>query len=279
MKLATRIPSVCLGLLIAACSTTRSDSLPPEGAASWEIHGMEEYVTFVLFDPAASGIELPHSLRWMRADEAPMPFVKEYVASHPEVAGFAFSFIEITKQSQFVVDGRSPELPENGGIALWFAPVDASAFVAKTSGSALATAIQGSEGSVVGLGIWMQDRQFVDYLRELGHHAEYGEVTLVDDGTGRARGLLRTDELTIDLSALPHGDSMTEDVAATQILFSSQLGPSRALVISAANPTHRECQADWSLTGRHPLGRAVRVGPTFRTTYPAALTGRAYAVR
>ena len=55
-----------------------------------------------------------------------MPEVQEYLKQHPDHAEGAFSFIEITRQKAFILDGKAPALPENGGIGLWFAPVDAS---------------------------------------------------------------------------------------------------------------------------------------------------------
>lgn len=55
--------------------------------------------------------------------------VQEHLKQHPDHAGWAFSFIEITRQKAFLLDGKSPTLPENGGIGLWFAPVNPSQLV------------------------------------------------------------------------------------------------------------------------------------------------------
>lgn len=263
---------------LAGCVETRTDSPPPDGAESWEIRDTEEIVTFALFDPDASGVELPRGLRFMRADEMPMPFVQEYVEQRPDVAGWAFTFIEITKQHEFLIDGRGPSLPRDGAIALWFAPVDASELVEATAGEPLSQAILEAQGSVVGLGIWMPDREFVAYMREKGHHAEYGEATLAEDGTGGYRGALRLDGLSIQVSARPEGDPQTEAGSGTQIVFSPLACPSRAVVIAASDPSHQSCAAEWTLAGSHPLGGALLLGPTFRTTYPDPLKGRVFSV-
>lgn len=267
-----------IALLLTACASTRSDSPQPDGSVSWEIRDPEEIVTFVLFDPNTSGITLPHGLRFMRADEAPMPFAQELVAQRPELAAWAFSFFEFTKQAAFLIDGRGPKLPNDGAIALWFAPVDASELAAATAGEPLSQAIQEAAGSVAGLGIWMQDRDFIAYMREKGHHAEYGEAVLEPDGAEGLRGLLRLDGLSVHATARTEGDPQTEPVSDTQVLLSPLPGPSRAVVLSASNPSHQPCTAEWTLQGSHVLGRAVQFGPTFRTTYPAALTGRAFWV-
>jgi hypothetical protein len=265
--------------LLGACAATRPDSAPADGAASWEIRDPDEIVTFALFDPETSGVELPHGLRFMRAGEAPIPFVQELVAQRPDVAGWAFTFIEITRQSDFLIDGRGPAMPRDGAIALWFAPVDTTELAERIAGEPLSQAILQAGGSVVGLGIWLPDREFVAYMRAKGHHAEYGEATLAQDGAGGFRGALRADGLSVQVSARPEGDPQTEAVSETQMLFSPLAGPSRAVEIAAANPSHQSCAAEWALAGSHPLGRALLFGPTYRTTYPEPLTGRVFSVR
>ncbi len=274
-----RQPVVDLAVLflLGGCTTTRPVA-PPDGAESWEIHDVEELVTFALFDPVAAGVQLPHGLRFLRADEVPIPFVREHVERRPEIAGWAFTFIEITRQSDFLIDGRGPRLPENGAIALWFAPVDASELAAELAGQPLSQAILEAVGSVAGLGFWVPDREFVAYMREKGHHAEYGEATLAQDGTGGYRGTLRLDGLSVQASARPEGDPELEPASDTQVLFSPLAGPSRAVVIAAANPSHQACEAEWKLAGSHPLGGALLFGPTFRTTYPDPLKGRVFSV-
>jgi hypothetical protein len=52
-----------------------------------------------------------------------------------------------------------------------------------------------------------------------------------------------------------------------------------AVVIAGSNARHRDCVADWSKTGDHPLSRGVFVGPTYMTTYEAPLKGSACRLR
>jgi hypothetical protein len=170
--------------LISAPSVASAQQLPAGATTSWEIQAPEEIVTFVLFDPKAPGVSLPAGLRFVSARDARMPEVQEYVKQHPDHAEWAFSFIEITRQKAFLIDGKGPTLPENGGIGLWFAPVDPSQLAEEITKDRFDSIIAPSLGAVLGLGIWIPDREYVTYMRARGHHAEYGLVTLVKDVRG-----------------------------------------------------------------------------------------------
>jgi len=268
----------CL-LLLSACSLAIGQQLPPGGTASWDIQGPEEVVTFVLFDPKAVGVSLPPGLRFVSARDAQMPEVLEYLKQHPEHSGWAFSFIEITRQKAFLIDGKAPTLPENGGIGLWFAPVDPSQLGAEITNEKFDTLIAPSLGAVLGLGIWIPDREFVAYMRARGHHAEYGMVTLVKDRAGAFQGEIRLDDLNVRGSATPRGEVQEDPSTGTQVLFAPGEKVEHAVVLAGANARHRTCTADWSKTGNHPLSRGVFVGPTYLTTYEAPLKGSLYRLR
>jgi hypothetical protein len=265
--------------LISAPPAALAQQLPPGGTTSWEIQEPEEIVTFVLFDPKSPGVSLPTGLRFVSARDAKMPEIQEYVKQHPEHAEWAFSFIEITRQRAFLIDGKGPTLPENGGIGLWFAPVDPSQLSEEIPKDRFDTIIAPSLGAVLGLGIWIPDREYVAYMRARGHHAEYGMVTLVKDSTGAFQGEIRLDDLQVRGSALPHGDVREDPASGTQVLFAPGEKVVHAVVVAGANARHLVCTAEWSKEGNHPLSRGVFVGPTYFTTYEAPLTGGAYLLR
>lgn len=275
------LPMKCLALLALASAPAAAlaQALPPGGTTSWEIRGPEEIVTFVLFDPKAPGVSLPAGLRFVSARDAKMPEIQEYLEQNPDHAEWAFSFIEITRQEAFLLDGKAPALPENGGIGLWFAPVDPSQLAEEISKDAFNNIITPSLGAVLGLGIWIPDREYVAYMRARGHHAEYGLVTLVEDSMGAFKGEIRLDDLHVRGSASPHGDVQEDPAAGTQVLFEPGDKVMRAVVIAGAAARHRACDADWSKSGDHPLSRAVFIGPTYLTTYEAPLRGSAYLLR
>jgi hypothetical protein len=265
--------------LISAASPALAQQLPPGGKTTWEIQGAEEIVTFVLFDPKARGVSLPGALRFVSARDAELPEVQEYLKQHPEHAEWAFSFIEITRQKAFLLDGKAPKLPRNGGIGLWFAPVDPSQLAGVITRDRFDTIIAPSLGAVLGLGLWIPDREYVAYMRARGHHAEYGMVTLVNDSTGAFQGEIRLDDLHVRTSAAPHGDVREDPASGTQVLFAPGDEVVHAVVVAGSSARHRTCTAEWSKKGNHPLSRGVFVGPTFFTTYGAPLKGSAYRLR
>jgi hypothetical protein len=268
----------CLAL-ISVPSAATAQQLPPGGTTSWEIQGPEEIVTFVLFDPKDPGISLPAGLRFVSAGDAQMPEIQEHLKQHPEHTEWAFSFIEITRQKAFLIDGKGPTLPENGGIGLWFAAVDPSQLAEDIPKDRFDTIVAPSLGAVLGLGIWIPDREYVAYMRARGHHAEYGMVTLVKDSTGAYRGEIRLNDLQVRGSALPHGDVGEDPASGTQVLFAPGEKVVHAVVVAGANARHLVCTAEWSKEGNHPLSRGVFVGPTYFTTYDAPLKGSAYPLR
>jgi hypothetical protein len=265
--------------LVGAVSAILGQQLPPGGTTSWEIQEPEEIVTFVLFDPKVPGLSLPAGLRFVSARDARMPEVQQYLKEHPDQMEWAFSFVEITRQKAFLIDGKAPVLPKNGGIGLWFAPVDPSGLAEDIGKYKFDTIIAPSLGSVLGLGIWIPDRKYVAYMRALGHYAEYGMVKLVKDTTGRFQGEIRLESLHVKTSATPHGDVREDAASGTQVLFAPGDKVMHAVVVAGSTARHRACSAEWSKSGNHPLSRGVFVGPTYLTTYEAPLKGSAYRLK
>ena len=292
MKILIITAIVLVTASLGLCETTFSNEtalmsvvsqLPPGGTKSWEIQGLEEIATFVLFDPKTAGVSLPAGLRFVSARDAKRPEVQKYLKQRPDHAEWAFSFIEITRQRSFLVDGKAPTRPENGGIGVWFALVDASRLAEEIGKDRFDTIIAPSLyslfGAVVTLGIWIPDREYVAYMRARGYHAEYGMVTLVKESAGVFRGEIRLDDLRVRSSATPHGDGRVDTTTFTQVLFAPGEMVVQALVLAGSNARHRPCTADWSKQGDHPLARGVFVGPTYLVTYGVPLKGSVYRVR
>jgi hypothetical protein len=205
-----------------------------------------------------------------------MPEVQEHVKQHPEHADWAFSIIEITRQKAFLLDGKAPVLPENGGIALWIAPIDPSQLAAHIAKDKFDSVIAPSGGAGLALGLWVPDREYVAYMRGRGHHAEYGLVTLAKDGNGVFQGEIKLDGLVVNASATAQKHVRDDPDSGTQVLFEPGKKVEKAVVIAGGNARHRTCTAGWSKKGDHPLSRGVFVGPTYLTTYRDPLKGSAY---
>lgn len=260
-------------------STTLAQQLPPGGTTTWVIEEPEEIVTFALFDPKTPGIPLPNGLQFVSARDVGMPEIQEHLKEHPERADWAFSFIEITRERAFTIDGRTPKLPADAGIGLWFAPVDASQLRSEVSGELFDSIVAPSLGAVLGLGVWVPDQEYVSYMKARGHHAEFGTVTLVQDSMGAYQGEISLTDLSIKCSATPHGDVRVDSASGTQVLFAPGEKVMGAVVIAGGNSRNRVCDAKWSKSGKHPLSNGVLVGPTYLTTYDAPLRGSAYRLQ
>jgi hypothetical protein len=208
-----------------------------------------------------------------------MPEVQEHLKQHPEHADWAFSVIEITRMKAFLIDGKKPALPKDSGIGLWLAPVDPSQLATEIGKDVFDTIITPSQDAGLTLGIWIPDHEYVAYMQERGHYAEYGSVTLVKESTGVFRGEIQLDNLHVQSSATPHGDPQEDATAGTQVLFAPGDTVANAVVLAGSHARHQACTAEWSKTGDHPLARGVFVGPTYMTTYGVPLKGRLYRLR
>lgn len=281
MKRANNV-SQCLMILFATCGVcvaAMGQDLPPGGEMTWTIADPEEFVTFVLFDPNSKDIELPAGLQFMPASEVGMPEIVEYLKTHPDHSSWAFSFIEITREKAFVIDGKSPKLPQDGGIGLWFAPVDASGVRAEVDSTAFDRLIAPSLGAVLGLAIWVPDSAYVSYMRARGMHAEYGMVSLSKDSTGTWRGQINSSNFRVSSTATPQGEARVDSASGTQVLFTPGKSVDAAFVLAGSTAFHRECKAVWTKTGDHPIARGAILGPTYMTTYANPLKGSRYRLR
>ena len=261
--------------MISATSVAMAQQLPPGGTTTWEIQELEAIVTFLIFDPKDPAVALPTGLRFASAREVEFPELEEHLKHHPEHSDWAFSFVEFVRPKTFLLDGKAPTFPENGGIGVWFAPVDHSKLAAEISKDGYEAVIAPSPDAVLVLGMWVPDREYVAYMRARGHHAEYGMVTLEKDGQGTFQGEIQLSELNVKASATPQGEVRDEPAPFTQVFFEPGKTVEKVVVIGGANSRERDCIAAWSKHGDHPLSRGVFVGPTFLNV-EGPITGSAY---
>jgi hypothetical protein len=254
-----------------------AQQLPAGGTSKWEMEELEVIVTFLLFDPKDPGIALPKGLRFMSLGEMDAPEFQDHLKRNPEQSDWAFSFVEFLRPKTWLLDGKALELPENGGIGVWFAPVDHSQLAAEVSPGRYEAVIAPSPDAVLVLGLWIPDREYVAHMRARGHHADYGMVTLVKDSTGAFQGELQLEDLNVKASATPQGAVTSEPDPFTQVFFEPGETVERVVVLAGKNARERGCTAEWSMKGAHPLSRGVFVGPTFLNV-EGPLKGSAYRV-
>lgn len=241
---------------------------------------LEVIVTFLLFDPKDPAVALPKGLRFVSAREVSKdsPEFQEHLKQHPEHSDWAFSFVEFIRPKTWVLDGKALTLPENGGISVWFAPVDHSQLAAEVSKDRFEAVIAPSPVGILQLGFWIPDREYVAYMRACGHHAEYGMVTLVKDGKGSFHGELQLAELNVKASATPHGEVRNEPDPFTQVFYELGKRVENVVVLRGGDVRERACTAEWSKKGDHPLSRGVIVGPTVLNV-EGPLKGSAYRLK
>jgi hypothetical protein len=249
--------------------------LPPGGTTTWDIEEVEAIVTFVIFDPKDPAVAWPRGLRPSRARDVEFPELQEHLKRHPEHSDWAFSFIEFVRPKAFLLDGKALKLPENGALGVWFAPVDHSQLAAEISTDEYEVVVAPSPDAVLVLGLWVPDREYAAYMRARGHYAEYGKVKLVKDSKGAYQGEMQLAGLNVKASAAPRGETRLEPEPFTQVLFEPGKTVENAVVLAGGNVRERDCAAEWSRKGDHPLSRGVHVGPTF-LVIEGPLEGSAY---
>lgn len=264
--------------VIIASSVAVAQELPPGGTTQWEMEELEVVVTFLLFDPKDPGIALPKGLRFISLSEMDAPEFQNHLKKNPEHSDWVFSFVEFVRPKTWVLDGRALTLSENGSIGVWFAPVDHSQLAADVSKDRYERVIAPSPDAVLVLGLWIPDREYAAYMRSRGHRAEYGMVTLIKDSNGTFHGELQLDDLNLKASATPQGEVTREPDPFTQAFFEPGETVERVVVLSGRNARERDCAADWSVKGDHPLSRGAFVGPTFLNV-EGPLKGSAYNIR
>jgi hypothetical protein len=266
-------------IVIASISASVAKELPSGGETKWEIQELEVFITFLLFDPKDSAIALPKGLRFISASEvaAQAPEFEEYLKLHPEHSDWAFSFVEFGLPKTWILDGKSPKFPVNGGIGVWFAPVDHSQLAAEVPKDRYDSVLAPSPDAVLVLGLWVPDREFVDYMRARGHHADYGLVTVVKGTSGTFVGEIKLANLSVKGSVTPQGVATVQLEPFTQVFFEPGASVKKVVILAGENARERGCVAEWSKTGNHPISRGVFVGPTFQNI-EGPLNGSAYRI-
>lgn len=272
--------TLILAFLALDCGCTFSSALalPPSGLTSWEIQEVEALVTFVVFDPEDSAVALPKGLSFVLARDVPFPQLEEHLKRHPEHSDWAFSFVEFVRTKGFLLDGKAPELPENGGLGVWFAPVDHSGLAGQMQKDKYDSVLAPSPDALLVLGFWVPDMEYVAHMRDRGHPAEYGMVTIVKDSNGTLHGDMQVGDLKVMATATPHGDANLEPEPFTQAWFTPGEKVESAVILAGGNVRERECNAEWSREGNHPISRGIHLDLTF-LVIEGPFTGSAYRLR
>lgn len=256
-------------LLVPDRASGQDLSLPEGAETSWIVEGPEEILAYYTFDPATVAERLPEGLTFVTVADiaaAGNEQARAHVAANPTRTHWGVSFLEIVRQDVFEIDGRRPDIPDDGAFALWFASVWSE------DGKS-------APPEKLALDLWMPDAAYASYMRQKGHFARPGDVRLSRTEDGAWVGYVEVDDLRVEARCTPE-----EAVRAK--------GPGRGVVHPPAGSDvrnvvrtsfvgHEEqvCEEDdWDVTGTHPLSGSVRIAtvqPTFLFGY--SLRGGAYA--
>lgn len=267
---------VIVFVVSAFCSVATCAQIPtlPAGAKThWIVGQPEEIVAWVLFDPASVKYRLPLALRFVTVGELAsvgVGWAAEYLVNYPGQGHWGISFLEIVRMKNFMIDGDSPDWPEHGAEALWFARVASSD----------PDIDLGPGQPLLALERWMPDRAYVAAIREKGHYATYGTVELNQDDNGRWRGTINVDGLKVVAECTPTGPvAGGAGSAGMQAIFPPRSSGVTSLVrVAFAGHRVQECDKGsvWKLQGSHPVAAGIVLEPA-EFQYGYDLIGGAYA--
>jgi hypothetical protein len=258
--------------MVATTTPARVPALPDSAQTHWVVSQPQEIVAWVTFDPATVERQLPPSLRFITVSELAATGVRwaaDYLIEHPAHGRRGISFLEIVRVGTFTIDGRAPNWPEHGAVALW---------CARVAPSDPATDL-GPGRPFLALAFWMPDSAYVAYMLGKGHYATYGDVKLLQDADGKWQGSVKVEGLDIAAACTPAGP-ITGGVgsAGMQTFFPPGLSTVKGVVrVAFAGHREQECGDDssWSIRGTHPLVAGTVLRPSsFQFGYD--LVGGAY---
>ena len=258
-------------LLLTVDAPGQIPALPEGAQTKWFVVGPEEIVSYLVFDLSTVKERLPEYLRFITIKELAdgnVSWAREHLDKFPAHAEWGISFIEIVRMKTFTIDGRSPDWPEGGAAALWFARVEPS----DPAGDL------GPGKPFLALEFWLPDKNYVAYMRGKGHYASYGDVRLRQDAQGDWLGSIAADGLSLAARCSPGEETAGFGSAGIQAIFPPANSGIKSVVrIAFAGHRERACGqgASWKFKGVHPLAKGMILGDSsFQFGYD--LVGGAY---
>ncbi len=273
MTLLLFITTLVCATLATREATAQIPALPKGAQTHWVVKQPQEIVVYLTFDPAKLKQCLPKSLRFITVKElatSGIQWATEYLNQHPGHDQWGISFLEIVRMETFAIDGRSPNWPKNGAAALWFArvaPSDPSADL-------------GPGKPFLSLEFWLPDRAYVEYMRQKGYYATYGDVRLAQDSAGTWRGSVKVKGLNIAAECIPTGPITGGSGSSGMQVYFPPLSSGIQKIIRVAFAGHylQDCSKDssWILRGTHPLVGGILLPPS-NFEYGYNLVGGTYS--
>lgn len=252
-----KLLSAFLLIGFAAPAQPQVPQLPAGAQSRWVVEGPEEVVGYLTFDTATIRARVPRSLRLVTIGElasAGRSWARAYLAAHPGHADRGLSIVEIVRAQVFAIDGREPDWPANGAVALRFARV-------AWNGE---PPVPGAGQPFLLLNLWVPDRSYVQFMRRRGYPAEAGRVWMERGEDGAVRGAVAVEGLTLTADCRPDGAvSGGPGSSGVQTFLPPEDSPTHtAITVSFAGHRIQDCRegAVWQITGDLPIARGTFVG-------------------
>ena len=260
-----------VSFLPAVAAPAQIPTLPEDAQTKWVVDDPEEIASYLIFDPGTVKERVPpflHLITIKELAEGNVSWAKKHLDKFPAHAKWGISFIEIVRMKTFTIDGRSPDWPEGGAAALWFARMEPS----DPAGDL------GLGKPFLALEFWLPDKEYVGYMRGKGHYATYGDVRLRQDADGNWLGSIEADGLSLTARCSPGDETAGFGSAGMQAIFPpANSGISDIVRIAFAGHRERSCNegTSWKFKGVHPLAKGMILGePSFQFGYD--MVGGAY---
>jgi hypothetical protein len=258
-------------LLLVSNTSAQIPGLPEGAQTKWVVEEPEEIASYLIFDPATVKDRIPPFLRFINIKELAVGnigWAKEHLSKYPAHAGWGISFIEIVGMKTFEIDKRSPQWPENGAAALWFARVAPSDSMREL----------GPGIPFLALDFWMPDSIYVNYMLNKGHYASYGDVHLYKNSEGHWIGSIDVVGLSVKCECFPTETVKGFGSRGMQVFFPpAQSGLTSFVRVAFAGHQEQICEekTSWKFQGMHPLVNGILLDSTiFQFGYE--LIGGAY---
>lgn len=241
--------------------------LPPGALVSDQMGKTSEIVLYLVFDPSLIQEKIPNNIRLLLLAEMAKNDreIDSYLQTHPEHKNWAWSFFEIIGTESLVIDNRTADFGQQGGMAVWYGlaeqkqPADPRA--------------RGTQMLV--LGTWLSDTALASYVRRKGMPWENGEIKYWKDQEGVIHGHLNTKNIEVRVICRLRGKPYKPEIKlpAYQTFWSPLPYPNTFEVVTFYGHRVQNCTAEWTFKGSHSLVRAY----DSRATGGLFISGTEYA--
>lgn len=274
MNKITSIIMILFNILITAFTLAQIPTLPEGSKTQWIIKEPEEIVSYLIFDSETIKEKIPPFLRTITIKElasSNISWAKEHLEDNPNHNDWGIGFIEIIRAKIFEINGQSPQLSEDGAIALWFVRsilLDSLKDVSPDQTTFLA------------LEFWLPDSIYANYMRNNGYYANYGDVRLRKIADTLWIGTIDIEDLNVSIHCIPKINVESIGSSGIQLIFPPVQSEIKEFVrIAFAGHKIHICKesSSWIFKGSHPLVKGIILGES-SFQYGYELIGKTYNI-